>query len=52
MKYNLDDEINILELIKSLNQDGKTSYLKDNVDLAIKQYDYFKEKIMEANKNG
>ena len=51
MKYNWDDQERILELVKSLNQGGG-AYLQDNVDLAFKQYDYFKEKIEEANKNG
>ena len=51
MAYNWDDQSRIFELIKSLNQGGG-SYLQDNVDFAIKQYDYFREKMKEANQNG
>ena len=51
MKYNFDDQERILDLIKSLNAGGRGSII-DIVDCAIKQYDYFKEKIEEENKNG
>ena len=50
MKYNYDDGMKILELIQSLNQGGQCGYISA-VDLAFEQYDYFKEKIKEANKN-
>ena len=51
IKYHTDDIDKIFELIKSLNAGGRGSVC-DIVDYAIKQYDYFNEKIKEANQNG
>ena len=50
MKYSFDDQAKIFELIKSMNQGGQCGYI-GAVDLAIEQYDHFKEKMKEANKN-
>ena len=49
-KYNLDAQDKIFELIKSLNAGGRGG-IHDIVNCAIAQYDYFQEKIKEANEN-
>lgn len=51
IKYHTDDIDKIFELIKSLNAGGRGG-ICDIVDCAIKQYDYLKEKIKEANQDG
>lgn len=50
MKYSWDDRERILELIKSFNHCETVGYI-EAVNLAIEQYDYFKHKMEEANKN-
>lgn len=48
VKYTEVDKANIFELIKTLNM-GDCSDVRDIVDCAIIQYDYFKQKMGEAN---
>ena len=48
MGYNWDDQTRILELIKSLNMGGQDG-IKQAVDGAFTQYDYFRQKVKEAN---
>ena len=51
IKYHKDDIDKIFELVKTLNMGGHTG-ATGVVDYAIKQYDYLKEKIKEANQDG
>lgn len=48
MKYNWDDQERIFELIKSLNHYGGGT-LKDRVNDAIYQYEYFKFRMATLN---
>ena len=48
VKYTEADKENIFELIKTLNMGGRGG-VHDIVGCAITQYDYFKQRMEEAN---